>query len=74
MGASAAGCSLYATPRPNAPESATGGEAVHDAESDAYAASPGPQARDAGGAGDQLPARRARLLWLVSHTFGVWRV
>jgi hypothetical protein len=63
-----------ATPRPTAPDRATGGEAVQDAESDADAAYPRPKTRDAGCAGAQRPARLARLLWLLSNTFGVWRV
>ena len=42
------GFSLYATPRTKAPDSATGGEAVQEADSDAYAAYPRPTAGDAG--------------------------
>jgi hypothetical protein len=74
VGAYAAGFELDATPHTKAPDSATGGEAVQAADSDAYAAHPGPKARGTGWAGEQRPARLERLLWLLSNTLGAWRV
>jgi hypothetical protein len=62
-----------ATPSPQAPSSASGGEAGEEAASDADAAHTGAAGREAGCAGEPRPARRARLLGPWSHTGRVGR-